>query len=1393
MKKFYLNKITFLLLFVIHFQLPAAEKPLPREIIVKIKKNVNQKALAKLKLDSAASLKPLFFPMKNFRRAFEKSPLAQYFKIQISQSDQIQKTMANLQKSSLIEFAEVNRTFLLHDAPNDPRYGEQWYLQKIQIQDAWQITTGDSSVIVGVIDTGVDYLHEDLRDNLWINSGEDINGNGVVDSSDFNGVDDDENGFVDDIRGWDFTDAPHFPDGGDYLTPDNDPADEHGHGTSVAGIIAATANNKKGIAGIAPSCRIMGLRAGTAQGYLEEDDVAAAIIYAIDNGARIINMSFGDVATSPLFRDVMEFARQNNIVLIASAGNTSSAEINYPAALPQVISVGAVSSSDALAGFSSYGATIDIVAPGVQLLTTAKNNSYSLFSGTSAAAPVVSGVAALILSHSPEMSNFAIRNVLVSSAIDLGSPGWDNKFGAGRVDAFRALQIDLATIAHISFPKFDQGFADSEIPIIGTAAGAFMEKYDVFFGIGDNPPQWFPVTSVDRHQVISDTLALWPLENLPDTSVVLRLRAQNFDASAVEHRVRIWIDRTPPTLEKISQIEMLDGANHSQLIQFKTDDVTQAKLFYRRAGNSDTFREIDLHYEVQEHRYNFDIPGEFEFYLQLKNRSGLTTVADNNNQYFKIFLTAPPVDVNRFSQWEQELPPLYLLNRIADFDGDGNIDFIAAPHSPKTGYGNLSLFEFENGEFQTTEILPQALIPRDIADVNHDGLMEILVGVGPKSMILSGNLLDPIPREIVWADSEDCWVSRFVDVNDDGNQELIARKSGEYRVYEIDENFQTQQLAKLPNPTSGSNYTGVPHTESGDFDGDGQVEILFGDGDGDIYLYEYVGNGEFAATWQQKLPLEDATNFLASGDFDGDGIAEFAAGCHSSSDLDLEHEYDGRYWLVRIFDAVGDDSFVVVWEQSFFGFADPADFASSFSSGDIDNDGDNELLLNLFPDFYVIDFNPQEKKYDAVGYFSPTRSHANLIADLDGNGENEFLLNTGEQTLIFQDRFASQTLPPMSPAGFEAYPLDENHVFLKWLPDSVATGYRIYRGSTAHNLQPLTETQSDSAIDNDVTAGNQYFYAVSSLFSEGNFPESRLSSTIAVVPGNRPFLESVEFIPPNQLRAFFSEKMDETIIDVTNYVLTEFEIHPESVIRDRNFRAALLTFSPDTLPPGNYKLIVTNVRDADRTPIDTTKNSTTFSVPSISEKFYIESAEMLSNGDIAVRFNLPVDEKSATDKGNYSFDPPLTLESAYLDKNNPNLVMLVIAKNQMNYRQTSKFILTAKNIFSNNGIPIVQGTGSQIAITFIATSLQQAIIFPNPYTSGQGTGYVTFSNLIKGTAVKIIASDGKVIRSLIDENNNGTIHWDLKDENGNEISSGVYIFHLKNSGQQRLGKLAIVR
>ena len=220
---------------------------------------------------------------------------------------------------------------------SDPLRNEQWYLDTIRAPEAWLRNSGNEQVVVGVIDTGVDYLHEDLHQQMWINAAEDLNGNGMLDSLDLNGIDDDGNGYIDDVVGWDFTNAPNFPDRGDFLVPDNDPMDEFlsGHGTPAAGIIAAKRDNGIGISGIAPHARIMALRAGTSSGFLEEDDVAEAIIYAVENGCKIVNMSFGDVAVSFLLQDAIAYGASLGVLFVASAGNSSSSTANYPAAFDE--------------------------------------------------------------------------------------------------------------------------------------------------------------------------------------------------------------------------------------------------------------------------------------------------------------------------------------------------------------------------------------------------------------------------------------------------------------------------------------------------------------------------------------------------------------------------------------------------------------------------------------------------------------------------------------------------------------------------------------------------------------------------------------------------------------------------------------------------------------------------------------------------------------------------------------------------------------------------------------------------------------------------------------------------------------------------------------------------
>jgi len=220
-----------------------------------------------------------------------------------------------------IEYIQKSTTYKMNFVPNDSLLSDQWALEKIQAFGAWDKTQGVDSILLAIIDTGIDYLHPDLKNKIFLNTGEigsDTSGN----DKSSNGIDDDGNGFVDDFRGWDFTDRVGFPfdsTGGDYLDWDNDPMDENGHGTYMGGIAGAEVNNVTGIAGVAPNVKIIILRAFDPSGFGEEDDVAAAILYAVQMGAKVISMSFGDNAFSLVLMDVIRFAYAKGTVLVGSS------------------------------------------------------------------------------------------------------------------------------------------------------------------------------------------------------------------------------------------------------------------------------------------------------------------------------------------------------------------------------------------------------------------------------------------------------------------------------------------------------------------------------------------------------------------------------------------------------------------------------------------------------------------------------------------------------------------------------------------------------------------------------------------------------------------------------------------------------------------------------------------------------------------------------------------------------------------------------------------------------------------------------------------------------------------------------------------------------------------
>ena len=330
---------------------------------------------------------------------------------------------ATLAASPLLRYVDYDGAVTIAEStyPNDPEYAEQWAFAAVSTVAGWDISLGNPAMVVAVIDTGVDLAHEDLPlDHFWTNPDE---LDGVT------GVDDDGNGFVDDIRGWDWT------------TYDNTPQDENGHGTHVSGVIIAATNNAIGVAGHGGNVKVAALRVLGASGSGTISDLVSGLDYALDQGFRIVNLSLTVRFDSPALADAVATAAEEGVIVVTAAGNQNSVVL-WPAAYDEALAVGATAADGTKATFSNFGSALDLAAPGDTILSTHLDNEYRTLSGTSMATPHVSSLAALIWSLRPDLTRAQVIDIMTSTADDLNAaayPGRDDYLGAGEINFAAAL------------------------------------------------------------------------------------------------------------------------------------------------------------------------------------------------------------------------------------------------------------------------------------------------------------------------------------------------------------------------------------------------------------------------------------------------------------------------------------------------------------------------------------------------------------------------------------------------------------------------------------------------------------------------------------------------------------------------------------------------------------------------------------------------------------------------------------------------------------------------------------------------------------------------------------------------------------------------------------------
>lgn len=431
------------------------------KVIVKFKKasssksknGISSQALSGLKLKSGSilsilsvfDLKSNSYPYSISKTKGDTIGLERIYHVKFASTLSITSIINELLENPEIEYAEPDYIYHTSYVPNDPSVSIQSYLSQIKAPEAWEIIKNSSNVVIAIVDAGSDLQHEDLADNIYINTKDPVNG-----------VDDDNDGFIDNNKGWDFVGASAT-----NSKPDNDPDvknDANSHGIHVSGIASAVTDNGKGISSASFNAKLLIVKAGADDDPESIYNGYQAIKYAADHDAQIINCSWGGTGGGSFGQDVIDYAFSKNCLVVAAAGNENTDVPEFPAAFNHVLSVTSVNSDDTRSRFH-FGYDVDISAPGVNIYSTFNNNKYGNLSGTSMATPVISSAAALVKARFPLMSLEQVGEQLraTSDNIDQQNPSFIGRLGKGRLNLQKAVTSVATSVRNVNMTIVDKG------------------------------------------------------------------------------------------------------------------------------------------------------------------------------------------------------------------------------------------------------------------------------------------------------------------------------------------------------------------------------------------------------------------------------------------------------------------------------------------------------------------------------------------------------------------------------------------------------------------------------------------------------------------------------------------------------------------------------------------------------------------------------------------------------------------------------------------------------------------------------------------------------------------------------------------------------------------------